>query len=110
MHYAEGGNGDIPVVLIHGATLNSSFMSEIIPGLEDVAHIYACDLLGHGQSDWADNHYLITDYVEGISAFIRDVSGQGSVVVGFSIGGLVAIGAAARVPNLVIGVAALDPP
>jgi pimeloyl-ACP methyl ester carboxylesterase len=110
MHYAEGGAGNTPVVLIHGVTLNWESMTEIGTSLGDIAHLYACDLPGHGRSDWAAGEYVISVYVDEVSGFIREVSGRGSVVIGFSLGALVAIGVAARVPDLVRGVAALEPP
>lgn len=109
-HYTEGGEGKTPLVLLHGLTLDWHSMEELIPVLGRTAHIYACDLLGHGRSDRTDRDYAVSDYVDEISAFVKDVSGPRSVVVGFSLGALVAIGVAARVPSLVAGVAALDPP
>jgi pimeloyl-ACP methyl ester carboxylesterase len=109
-NYAEGGAGDTPLVLVHGLTLDWHTMDEQISALGSIAHIYACDLLGHGRSDWTDKGYAVAEYVDQISAFVREVSGRGSVVVGFSLGALVAIGVAARVPDLVVGVAAVDPP
>jgi len=68
MNYAEGGSGHRPVVLIHGATLRWQSMAEIITELAESTHIYACDLRGHGRSDWADSGYRVSDYVEDISA------------------------------------------
>lgn len=110
MNYAEGGGGDTPIVLLHGVTLNWQSMNDVGSALGDSAHIYACDLPGHGRSDWVDRDYLLFDYVDEISAFVREVSGSGSVLIGFSLGALVAIGVAAQVPELIAGVAALDPP
>ena len=45
--------------------------------------MYACDLRGHGRSDWADSGYRVSDYVEDISAFVREVSKVGSVLIGY---------------------------
>jgi len=68
MNYAEGGSGERPVVLIHGVTLRWQSMAEIITELAESTHIYACDLRGHGRSDWAGSGYRVSDYVEDISA------------------------------------------
>ncbi len=85
-------------------------MSEVASALVGTAHVYAVDLPGHGRSDWSEGGYSLADDVDAISPFISDVSGQGSVLVGFSIGALVAFGVAERLPHLIAGVAALEPP
>jgi pimeloyl-ACP methyl ester carboxylesterase len=66
-------------------------------------HMYACDLRGHGRSDWADSGYRVSDYVEDISAFVGAASKVGSVLIGYSLGGLIAFGVAPRLPDLVAG-------
>ena len=112
MNYAEGGRDGTPVVLLHGLTLEWSGWGEVIERLPDTVHIYAPDLRGHGRSDWAGSGsgYQIPDYVDDIAEFVHEVSGAGSVVIGLSSGALVALGVAARVPDLVDAVVAIDPP
>lgn len=110
LNYAEGGGDDGPMVLLHGLTLEWSRWNEVIERLPDTAHIYAPDLRGHGRSDWAGSGYEVPDYVDDIAEFVHEVSGVGSVVVGHSLGALVALGVAARVPDLVDAVVAIDPP
>jgi pimeloyl-ACP methyl ester carboxylesterase len=85
-------------------------MAEIIAGLAETAHVYACDLRGQGRSDWAESGYRAGDYVDDIAAFVGAVSKAGTVLIGFSLGGLVVFGVAARRPDLVAGVIAIDPP
>jgi len=110
MNYAESAGVGRPVVLLHGLTLNWSGWGEIIERMPDTEPIYACDLRGHGRSDWAGSGYQVPDYVDDIAEFLREVSGEGSVVIGMSSGALVALGVAARVPDLVDAVVAIDPP
>ena len=85
-------------------------MAEIITELAESTHIYACDLRGHGRPDSADSGYRVSDYVEDISAFVGAASKAGTVLIGYSLGGLIAFGVAARLPDLVAGVIAIDPP
>lgn len=112
LNYAEGGGDGTPVVLLHGLTVEWSGWGEVIERLPDTVHIYAPDLRGHGRSDWAGSGsgYRIPDFVDDIAEFVHDVSGAGSVVIGLSSGALVALGVAARVPELVDAVVAIDPP
>jgi pimeloyl-ACP methyl ester carboxylesterase len=109
MNYAEGGLGDRPVVILHGVTMHWQGMAEIITPLAERAHVYACDLRGHGRSDWADSGYRISDYVEDIAGFVRAKSQDGTVLIGFSLGAQIAFGVAATVPDLVAGVVAIEP-
>jgi pimeloyl-ACP methyl ester carboxylesterase len=97
-------------VIVPGVTLMWQAMGEIIPGLAETAHIYACDLRGQGRSDWAESGYRAGDYVDDIAAFVGAVSKAGTVLIGYSLGGLVVFGVAARRPDLVAGVIAIDPP
>jgi len=110
INYVESGRGTRPLVILHGLTLNWQAMAEISTPLGEVARCYACDLPGHGKSDWCRSGYRISDYADGIAAFVAELSGGGTVVVGFSTGALVALAAAARLPELVAGVVAIEPP
>jgi pimeloyl-ACP methyl ester carboxylesterase len=110
MNYAEGGGDGATVVLLHGLTLEWSRWNEVIELLPPRAHLYAPDLRGHGRSEWSRSGYQIPDYVDDIAEFVKKVSAGGSVVIGHSLGALVALGVAARVPDLVDAVVAIDPP
>jgi pimeloyl-ACP methyl ester carboxylesterase len=110
LNIAEGGGPGRPIVLLHGVTLDWHSLDDIIAALGRTGHLYACDLPGHGRSAWLDCDYLISDYVDEVSSFVGDLTGGGTVLVGFSLGALVALGVAARLPDLVIGVAAIEPP
>lgn len=109
MNYGEGGTGTRPLVFLHGMTMRLEDMGEILIPFSQVGHCYACDLRGHGDSDWCDS-YTIADYTADIAAFVEEVSGAGSVLIGYSIGGLVALCVAAQLPDLVDGVVSIEPP
>lgn len=110
LSYAEGGGDGVALVLLHGLSLEWSRWGEVIELLPDTAHVFALDLRGHGRSDWSRSGYEVPDYVDDIAEFVRGVSGVGSVTIGHSLGALVALGVAARVPDLIDAVVAIDPP
>jgi pimeloyl-ACP methyl ester carboxylesterase len=110
INYVEAGSGARPVVILHGLTLNWQSMNDLNIALGEVARCYLCDLPGHGKSDWCEAGYRISNYADGIAPFVAEVSGRGSVVIGFSTGALVALEVAARLPELVAGVVAIEPP
>jgi pimeloyl-ACP methyl ester carboxylesterase len=81
----------------------------LLPELSRLAHVYALDLRGHGGSSHAAS-YRACDYAADVAAFIRTLIGAPAVVVGHSLGGLVAAALAADAPTLVRGVLLEDPP
>jgi pimeloyl-ACP methyl ester carboxylesterase len=110
IHYAERGERrkDRPsAVLIHGAGASSAIWSMVLARLAGAAHVVAVDLPGHGPSS-AEGTAL--DGSTGLSlARYRDAVGElagtlclgPSVLVGHSMGALVAIEAAAAWPDKV---------
>ena len=54
-HGAESeGAAARPLLLLHGGMGHSRWWDLVAPPLTDVAHPYALDRRGHGDSDWAD--------------------------------------------------------
>lgn len=107
--FAEGKTEAPPLVMLHGATLNWQTFGEFIPSLEQSWHIYACDLRGHGKSERATSGYRIADFMPDTIAFIERFIGQPTVLFGFSIGALVTLGVAARLPRLIRAIVLLEP-
>jgi pimeloyl-ACP methyl ester carboxylesterase len=109
INFAEGEAAGPPLVMLHGATLNWQTFDEFIPTLEQSWHIYACDLRGHGKSGRANSGYRIADFMPDTIAFIERYIGRPTLLLGFSLGALVALGVAARLPKLIAGIVLLDP-
>ena len=72
-------------------------------------HVFACDLRGHGRSGHVADRYLMADYIADTVAFVRGVLTEPAVLIGSSLGGLIALGVGAAVPELVRAVVLLDP-
>lgn len=107
--YYEGGSG-APLVLLHGLTSNKSAWRPLLPSLEENYQVYAFDLRGHGKSGRApDNQYRIHDYARDVIAFLKHL-GTPVVLMGQSLGGLVAIITAAQYAEGVHALVLLDPP
>lgn len=71
--------------------------------------LVAPDLRGHGESGRA-KHYRFDDFVDDVHQILQELDGRPVVLVGSSIGGLVALIVAATYPMLVDGVVLLDAP
>jgi pimeloyl-ACP methyl ester carboxylesterase len=98
------------MVLLHGLTSNKAAWLPLLPALEGDYHVHALDMRGHGKSGRApDNQYRITDYTRDVIAFLKQFDAP-VVLMGQSLGGLVAIFTAAQYSEGVRALILLDPP
>jgi pimeloyl-ACP methyl ester carboxylesterase len=90
------GGARPPVVLIHGAANSAAVWIYWRNALSDLGWTsYAVDLRGHGAGAAVDlSTTSMTDYADDVRAFLRDLP-QPPVLVGWSMGGLVAMVVAA---------------
>jgi pimeloyl-ACP methyl ester carboxylesterase len=111
LNYAEGPAAGPPLVMLHGGAGRWQLYSEMLAELAERCHVYAPNLRGHGTSSWVPWGYTIRDYVEDIETFLREVSGP-AVLMGHSLGGIIAVATAKACPDLVraliVGDAPLD--
>lgn len=94
-----------PVILIHGA--GGSYLSwpPQVRRMHD-QRIFAVDLPGHGKSTGI-GHQTIGDYVEEIAGFLNALRLNAAVWIGHSMGSAVALEAALRFPERVLGLVLL---
>jgi len=99
----DEGGGNPPVVLLHGIGRTASIWENVVTLLKDKHRVVAFDLLGFGASpkpDWKD--YNTDDHVEAVVASIKKMKLQQPVIlVGHSMGCLVAVRLALRYPDMV---------
>jgi pimeloyl-ACP methyl ester carboxylesterase len=104
-----GGEGGVPVLLMHGAAAHSRWWDFTAPALAQSYHVLALDRRGHGDSEWGESgHYEIEDYMADMQAVIGNWGIGKPFLVGHSGGGLPCILYAARYPEKVRGLALLD--
>src|SRR5262249_49641 len=72
-------------------------------------HVHAYSHRGHGESARTPGAYRVADYVPDLVAAVKEAKKK-CVLVGHSLGALVSMGGAAKVPDLVTAVVLLDPP
>lgn len=110
LRIARGGRGDAPpLLLLHGVTRNHGDFAGLFPRLADDWRLIAVDHRGHGGSGRAER-YLVSDYVADAVRLLHDDLRESVVVLGHSLGAMVAAGVAAMVPALVRGIVLEDPP
>ncbi len=104
-----GGEGGVPMLLMHGAAAHSRWWDFTAPALVGRYHVLALDRRGHGDSQWDDaGHYEIEDYMADTHAVISQWEFGPPFLVGHSGGGLPCIMYAARYPQNVRGLALLE--
>jgi pimeloyl-ACP methyl ester carboxylesterase len=110
LNYAEGPASGLPLLLIHGQTVDWKHYARVLPDLADHYHVFVVDCYGHGDSARTPETYSNVAMGADLAIFIEDVIGEPAVVSGHSSGGLLAAWLAANRPELVRGVVLEDPP
>lgn len=87
-----------PLVMFHGGAWCWQEFLSLIPSLAQRWHVYALDLRGNGRSGWVQNGYRLRDFAEDNAEFVSRLRGP-AVLVGHSIGGVIALMVAARLPD-----------
>lgn len=110
INVAVGPETGPPLVLLHGVTRRWQDFVPILPSLLLQWQIHAIDLRGHGGSGRAPGGYQVIDYAGDVVAYLRGELERPAVVMGHSLGGMVAAAVAALAPDAVRAVVMEDPP
>src|SRR4051812_38381094 len=110
IHYVESSASGPLLIMLHGMAASWQVFETTIPFLAVRWRVVAADLRGHGRSGWGAGRYTLMDYVRDIGALHRHLSDEPAVVVGSSLGAMVAIGLASEEPDTVRAVVLEDPP
>lgn len=93
--YLVAGQGEIPVVLVHGNCSSSHFFQDFMLALAEQGHytIYAPDMRGYGDSETlpADATRGVRDYSDDLAALVRALNLPAFHLLGWSLGGNIAI-------------------
>ena len=105
--YFETSGREGPIVLIHGNSCSKEFMMKQLDGLGLKYKMIALDLPGHGESSNAlrpSENYTLAGYASLIVEMIQKLELGPVILVGWSLGGDVAIEAMAQFPQYLKGV------
>lgn len=97
----------VPVVMLHGVGLRAEAWGAQISGLANQALIVVPDMPGHGENALLKSNMQFADYVEAAEAVLAALDGP-AVVVGHSMGAMIALVLAAQHPARVRSVVALN--
>ena len=107
LNVRETGSGP-SLLFFHGITSNSAVFTPLMARLSDRFTTMAVDQRGHGLSDKPESGYEANDYADDIASLIRTLDRGPAILVGHSLGARNSVTAAARYPDLVRSVIAID--
>lgn len=97
--FRRSGQGT-PVVFVHGLGQDHRSWDPVIDRLAPGVNAYVPDLRGHGSTSIGQASGTASQLAGDLLAFLRTVSGP-AICVGFSLGGVIVLGAALQDPALV---------
>jgi 2-succinyl-6-hydroxy-2,4-cyclohexadiene-1-carboxylate synthase len=102
LNVETSGRGDGPaLLLLHGFTRDASAWQPLLPCFEDYRTVRV-DLIGHGKSDSPPNpeRYSMAHAVEDLTALLHHLDIERTALLGYSLGGRVALHFAVESPQL----------
>ena len=100
MYYEIHGAGD-PLILLHGGVGASEMFNPILPALSSGREVIAADLQGHGRTADIDRPMSIEVMADDVAALANYLNIEKADVMGYSLGGEVALQTAIRHPEKV---------
>ena len=109
LFYSDDGDGETPLLLVHGLGVDSHDWIFNIPALSASHRVVAVDLRGHGYSTVPASGYAVEDYVTDLVRLLDHLGIDQVVAVGHSLGGTIVAHLAVEHPDRVLGVVEVDP-
>jgi pimeloyl-ACP methyl ester carboxylesterase len=100
LYYEIHGAGD-PLILLHGGLGSTGMFGDVLPALAADRQVIAVDLQAHGRTADIDRPLRYELMGDDIAALIRQLGLAGADLMGYSLGGGVALRAAIQHPDLV---------
>jgi len=110
LFYQIGGDGDVPLVLVHGSWGSHETWDAVAPALSTAYRVVTYDRRGHSKSERPTAQGSVREDVADLAALIEQLGLAPAWVVGNSFGASIALRLAGERPDLLRGVIAHEPP
>jgi pimeloyl-ACP methyl ester carboxylesterase len=102
MYYEIHGSGGTPLLLLHGGLFDIDLQfGELLPSLAATRQVIAADFQGHGRTNDIDRPLTCADLASDVVGLLGHLDVAQADVLGFSVGGGVALHLAIRHPELI---------
>jgi 2-succinyl-6-hydroxy-2,4-cyclohexadiene-1-carboxylate synthase len=102
VHYEMAGEGDC-LILIHGFSDNLSLWYNQVPEFSKQYQVLTLDVRGHGQTETPDGEFSINLFAEDVRELLNALQIEKACVLGYSMGGRIALQLALNHPESVTG-------
>ncbi len=99
LYYEIHGTGE-PLILLHGGLAATEMFGEVMPALSNDRQVIAVDLQAHGRTADIDRPLSYDAMADDIAALIKHLGIERADVMGYSVGGGVALRTAVRHPEV----------
>jgi pimeloyl-ACP methyl ester carboxylesterase len=99
LHYIQWGEQGPPIVCVHGLTANAFCFQSFADDLASDHRVIAYDLRGRGDSDKLEDGYSIPIHTDDLSELIDELGLERPIIIGHSLGALIALNFAAQYPD-----------
>jgi pimeloyl-ACP methyl ester carboxylesterase len=110
LHYLEWGKAEAsPIVCVHGYTSSADAFNALARHLQERFYVLATDVRGHGESAWSPaGAYRYEDQADDLAEFAKQLGLDKFVLIGTSMGGIIAMTYAAKHGERLLGLVIND--
>jgi pimeloyl-ACP methyl ester carboxylesterase len=108
IHYAVQGKGEPTLVFIHCWSCNRHLWDNQVAEFSKTHRIVTIDLPGHGESGLDRKNWTIESFGDDVKTVVAKLNLKRVVLIGSSMGGPIALEAARRMPDRVVGIVPVD--
>ena len=91
LFYTDQGAGDPPLLFVHGWCCDHTHWRAQLPAFQRAHRVVAVDLRGHGKSDKPEQDYTLAAFCGDLEWLMQELDVRAPVVIGHSMGGLIAL-------------------
>ena len=109
LYYERAGTGEPELLFVHGWCCDRTAFRPQFEHFAQTHVVTALDLRGCGESDRPPSGFTIPDFADDVARFCAEVGIDRPVVVGHSLGGMIAVELAAHHPSVPSALVLVDP-
>jgi len=108
IHYAVQGKGEPALVFIHCWSCNRHLWDNQVAEFSKTHLVVTIDLPGHGESGLERKNWTVESFGDDVKTVVTKLNLKRVVLIGSSMGGPIALEAARRMPDRVVGIVPVD--